>query len=165
MRALLAPCSLHLYPSCRHTRTHTRTHRELATQLRRDIKPRLDEAGVTLLLVSVGTLERATQYVEETQFPADSLFLDPSAASYAALGLAKNPLVTFASLETPLAIKQRFDSGRSSDLQAVLPRWAAVQSRGVWLTPEPDQVRGTGTGPGCRAWGKGLHQPQPCACT
>lgn len=42
------------------------TSRELAIQLRRDVKPQLDAAGVKLFLVSIGTWERSIEFAEVT---------------------------------------------------------------------------------------------------
>lgn len=41
--------------------------RELAIQLRRDVKPALDAVGVKLLLVSIGTKERSVEFAGEPQ--------------------------------------------------------------------------------------------------
>lgn len=63
--------------------------RELAIQLRRDVKPQLDASGTKLFLVSIGTWERSKEFVRVTGFPADLLFVDPDNATYDALGLYK----------------------------------------------------------------------------
>ena len=49
-------------------------NRELAIQLRRDVKPRLDERGIKLFLVSIGTHERSKEFVGVTGFPPEALF-------------------------------------------------------------------------------------------
>ncbi|GFH07904.1 selenoprotein U [Haematococcus lacustris] len=107
--------------------------RELAIQLRRDVKPQLDQKGVKLFLVSIGTHARSKQFVEVTQFPADCLFADPDNVTYSALGLVKGLGSTFFSVSTPLAIMKRMTEGRMGDLRDVLPRWQ------MWLPPKSDQ--------------------------
>lgn len=74
-------------------------HRELAIQLRRDVLPVLDEQGVKLYLVSIGTWERSKQFVEVTDFPPERLLVDPDNVTYTALGLAKGVMKTFFSAE------------------------------------------------------------------
>lgn len=69
--------------------------RELGIQLRRDVKPGLDAAGVKLFLVSIGTWERSIQFAEVTDFPRDCLLADPSSSTYEALGLVKGLRQTF----------------------------------------------------------------------
>jgi hypothetical protein len=71
----------------------------LAIQLRRDIKPTLDQQGVKLFLVSIGTLERSRDFAGVTGFPSDCLFADPDSASYKALGLVKGVKQTFFSYD------------------------------------------------------------------
>lgn len=68
---------------------------ELATQLARDVKPRLDDAGVKLFFVGIGTPERAVDFTRETKFPAENLFADPDAKCYSALELKKGVVETF----------------------------------------------------------------------
>jgi hypothetical protein len=69
--------------------------RELGIQLRRDVKPGLDAAGVKLYLVSIGTWERSRQFADVTGFPQDCLLADPASATYEALGLVKGLRQTF----------------------------------------------------------------------
>ncbi len=59
----------HLYSPLPDAATHAcpltpLTHRELATQLRRDVKPQLDEMGVKLFFVSIGTWDRSQEFSE-----------------------------------------------------------------------------------------------------
>lgn len=81
-------------PQLSRNATHARL-RELGIQLRRDMKPALDAAGVGLLLVSIGTPERALQFAEVTKFPTDRLLADPTSETYEALGLVKGVAPTF----------------------------------------------------------------------
>jgi hypothetical protein len=69
--------------------------RELGIQLRRDVKPALDAAGVKLFLVSIGTWERSGQFAEVTGFPRECLLADPGSVTYEALGLVKGVRQTF----------------------------------------------------------------------
>jgi peroxiredoxin len=69
--------------------------RELGIQLRRDVKPGLDAAGVKLFLVSIGTWERSGQFADVTGFPRDCLLADPDSTTYEALGLVKGLRQTF----------------------------------------------------------------------
>ncbi|PNH01460.1 hypothetical protein TSOC_012650 [Tetrabaena socialis] len=104
---------------------------ELAIQLRRDVKPKLDEMGIKLFLVRrEGDLSRRGV----TGFPADLLFADPGNALYDALGLVRGVGATFFSADTPLAIKRRMDEGRTGDLGDVLSRWQP------WLPPKSEQA-------------------------
>lgn len=48
--------------------------REAAIQLRRDALPVLERNGVKLLCVSIGTPERAKDFVKETGFPGELLY-------------------------------------------------------------------------------------------
>lgn len=69
--------------------------RELAIQLRRDVKPQLDAAGVKLFLVSIGTWERSIEFAGVTGFPREALLADPDSVTYEALGLVKGVRQTF----------------------------------------------------------------------
>ena len=80
---------------------------ELAAQLARDVKPRLDEAECKLLAVGIGTPERAREFCEHVGFPAASLYADPENEAYTALGLKKGVQTTLFSIDTPLAILKR----------------------------------------------------------
>ncbi len=46
---------------------------ELATQLRRDIKPQLDARGIRLFLVAIGTYERSQDFVQAGRRPLGRL--------------------------------------------------------------------------------------------
>lgn len=69
--------------------------RELAIQLRRDVAPKLEAAGVKLFLVSIGTWERSIEFAEVTGFPREALLADPDSVTYEALGLVKGVRQTF----------------------------------------------------------------------
>merc|ERR1719238_1111995 len=107
---------------------------ELAVQLRRDVKPKLDAAGVKLVLVSIGTFERSQDFAEETQFPRENLYADPENAAYDALGFYKGWGRTFFRTETPFSIKDRLEQNdMAKDMRDVLKRWKP------WLPPKSDQ--------------------------
>lgn len=84
-------------PAAAHIRANQQ--RELGIQLRRDVKPGLDEAGVKLFLVSIGTWERSGQFADVTGFPRDCLLADPGSVTYEALGLVKGLQQTFLAKE------------------------------------------------------------------
>lgn len=97
------------------------------------MKPKLDEMGVKLLLVSIGTYERSQDFAKETGFPKECLYADPDNAAYDALGFNKGVTKTFFDPSTPFAIKDRIEKDGASDLRDVLPRWKP------WLPPKADQ--------------------------
>jgi len=99
----------------------------------RECKPKLDAAGVRLVLISIGTPDRAKQFVEETGFPAENLYADPENVCYDALRLYKGWARTFLNPATPFAIKDRIEENGAADLVDVLPRWKP------WLPPKSDQ--------------------------
>lgn len=89
-------------------------------QLARDVKPRLDQAGVKTLLVSIGTVDSGKEFAARTGFPADALMVDPDNAAYDALGFYRGFKPTFLSKETGVAIKERQDKDGAADLKAML---------------------------------------------
>lgn len=80
---------------------------ELAIQLRRDIKPNLDEMGIKLKMVTIGTPEKSAEFCRKTGFPIESLLLDPEQASYRALDLKETLQDTFFNPATPLSLIER----------------------------------------------------------
>jgi hypothetical protein len=102
------------------------------------VKPKLDEKGVKLYLVSIGTYERSKEFAKATGFPAENLFVDPETLTYQALGLAKGVRQTFFSMDTPMAIMKRIDGNALGDLKDVLGRWQP------WNPPKPDQALNQG---------------------
>ena len=107
---------------------------QLAIQLRRDIKPLLDESEVGLKFISIGTADRANEFAQETGFPLQDLYADPENECYDALDLYKGVGRTFLSVDTPYAIKKRIDDDRLGDLKEILPRWKP------WNPPKPSQA-------------------------
>ncbi|KAL6963474.1 hypothetical protein U1Q18_042597 [Sarracenia purpurea var. burkii] len=59
---------------------------ELASALK-EVKPRLDSAGVKLIAVGVGTPDRARMLAVKLPFPSDCLYADPDRKAYDVLGL------------------------------------------------------------------------------
>ncbi|KAJ1639805.1 AhpC/TSA antioxidant enzyme-domain-containing protein [Pavlovales sp. CCMP2436] len=100
----------------------------------RDIKPLLDEAGVKLIAVGIGTPERGQEFCEHIGFPRENLYSDPTSACYTAIGLYKGVGVTFFSPSTPFAILDRLKKDGGKDLFDVLQNWKP------WLPPEQDQA-------------------------
>ena len=92
----------------------------------------LEENGVDLVAVSIGTFERSRDFVYETGFPAYRLFADPDAAAYEALRLNKS-LKNFSQKSTPEGIMERFRKDRAADLIGVLKRWKP------WIPPKREQ--------------------------
>lgn len=102
------------------------------------MKPQLDEKGIKLFLVSIGTYERSKDFVQHTGFPAGNLLVDPHNVSYEALGLYNSVVKTFFSWETPLAIKKRIDEGNLADIGNVLKNWKP------WIPPKSGQANQQG---------------------
>jgi len=101
--------------------------------LDRDVKPKLDEEGIKLICVGIGTGARAVEFCEHVPFPKENLFADPDNAAYEKLGLAKNARQTFFSPRTPYAILDRVRKDGAKDLLDALGRWKP------WLPPKSDQ--------------------------
>ena len=106
---------------------------ELAAQLARDVKPRLDEACCKLLAVGIGTDERAREFCKHVGFPAANLYADPENEAYDALGLNKGWGTTFFTIDTPLSILKRAQDDGAKDLIDATSRWKP------WLPPKSDQ--------------------------
>jgi len=88
---------------------------------------------VRLVLVSIGTPSRAKDFVQETGFPAEDLYVDPENVAYDRLRLRKGVADTFLSVNTPYAILERIQQDGAGDLRDILPRWKP------WLPPRSDQ--------------------------
>lgn len=101
--------------------------------LARDARPTLDESGVRLVCVGIGTLETARKFCEHVPFPRELLYADPTNAAYSALELNKGWASTFFSIETPLSILKRARDSGAADLLDATGRWRP------WLPPESEQ--------------------------
>lgn len=56
--------------------------------------PSLDQLGVKLVFVAIGTAERAVDFADGTGFPPDRLFADPDARCYQAMRFRKGVRAT-----------------------------------------------------------------------
>ena len=61
----------------------------MAATLARSVKPLLDEAGVRLVAIGIGTPERAKEFCAHVDFPEACLYADPENVAYDALKLNK----------------------------------------------------------------------------
>ena len=96
------------------------------------MKPVLDAAGVKLIAVSIGTPQRALDFIEETQFPAENLFADPNNACYTRLQLNKS-LKNFSQKSTPEMLIARWRKDGAKDLLDVFSHWKP------WIPPKREQ--------------------------
>lgn len=106
---------------------------ELAAQIGRDLKPSLDEAGVGLVCVGIGTSARAKEFCEHVGFPEGSLYSDPDNQCYTALGLKSGFATTFLQPSTPLSIAARLKDDGATDLRDATARWKP------WIPPRLEQ--------------------------
>eukprot|EP00898_Chlorokybus_atmophyticus_P007262 jgi/Chlat1/7537/Chrsp62S07031 len=79
---------------------------ELASSLLK-VKPLLDDAGVKLVVLSVGKPESAVTFCERVPFPTEHLYADPDKSVYDTLKLYRSLGRTFANPATPKALLQR----------------------------------------------------------
>lgn len=93
---------------------------ELAVQLRRDIKPRLDAANVKLLLVSIGNPTTGKEFAKNTEFPEDCLYADNDNVCYDALNFYSGFMRTFFDKSTANSMKERFSKNGADDLKNVM---------------------------------------------
>jgi len=87
------------------------------------VKPTLDDAGVELVLVSIGTPERGKDFARENGFPEENLYADPENVCYDSLGLRSGLESTFFSPFTPFSMRDRIFSDGAKDLREVLKTW------------------------------------------
>lgn len=99
---------------------------DLAASLATKAIPRLDAAGVSLFLVSIGTPETGKEFAELTGFPRARLLADPGTQTYDALGLERGLAAAFLSPRTPLAIAKRASTREGREgLGKALGKWKA----------------------------------------
>lgn len=91
--------------------------------------PKLQDMGVRLIMVSIGTPERSQDFVARTGFPASNLYLDPDNLTYTAIGLKKTFQDAFLNIATPLSLVKRVTEGKTEDLMDMLNGWEP------WMTP------------------------------
>lgn len=100
---------------------------ELGLQLKRDWLPKLENAGVKLFVVGIGTGESAKEFAEQVGLPADIVFGDERAAAYQALEFVNSDFdedggqrgVRMLTEESSQAIKSR-KNGRNVKLFGIL---------------------------------------------
>lgn len=102
-------------------------------ELAREVIPRCAAADARLVVVSIGTLERARDFARENDFPIEYLYADEESETYEALRLKKGLKATFLERTTPESILRRWTKDGAKDLLGVLRRWKP------WLPPRPDQ--------------------------
>lgn len=107
---------------------------ELARQLRRDVIPKLDAAGIKLFFISIGPPERGLEFCELTGLPTDRMLADPGNILYDAIGFRKGVSTTLFSIQTPISILQRLMDGRFSDLAEATSTWK------TWIPPKMEQT-------------------------
>lgn len=95
--------------------------------------PQLNEAGVKLVCIGIGTGARGVEFCDHVGFPKENMFADPENAAYEVLDLAKNVQQTFFDVNTPYAILERIQKDGAKDLTAALSRWKP------WIPPKLDQ--------------------------
>jgi len=93
----------------------------------------LDERGVKLYYVSIGTAERGREFVEKTGFPADRLLADPDSQTYEAMDWTNSFWRTLFSIQTPLSLLRRLRENGLKVLKEVLANWKP------WIPPKGKQ--------------------------
>ena len=89
-------------------------------QLRRDVKPRLDEANIKLFMVAIGTAASGAEFAEGTKFPVENLFSDETNACYDALNFYSGLMRTFFDKSTAFAMQKRISGNGAQDLKDVM---------------------------------------------
>jgi hypothetical protein len=96
--------------------------------------PMLDDAGVKLVAVGIGTPERGQEFCDLIAFPRENLYSDPTSECYGALGLYKGVGRTFFNPRTPYSIAERIQRDGGQELLGALSRWKP------WIPPESSQA-------------------------
>ena len=95
-------------------------------------KHELDQEGVGLVFVSIGTPEKGKIVAEHLDIPdaENLLFVDPDNVLYNAIRLRRGVDRTFFNIKTPLAFVDRFTSPDGlNELGQVLSKW----NKGIFL--------------------------------
>lgn len=87
------------------------------------MKPRLDEAGIKLLMVSIGTASSGKEFAKGTEFPAESLFSDTTNNCYDALNFYSGLMRTFFDKSTAFSMQKRFSADGAQDLKDVMKNY------------------------------------------
>jgi hypothetical protein len=99
----------------------------------------LNEMGVNLAMLSVGTPEKCQKLIDHLEFKGGEqyLFVDPENKLYDTLLLNRGLKETFFSIETPLAFLDRFtEPGGTNDLLQVLSKW----NKAFIIPPKQEQA-------------------------
>lgn len=87
-----------------------------------------------MVVVGIGTVERANEFCEHVGFPKENLLADPENAAYSALHLKAGVATTFFTESTPFSILARVkEEKKRDDLVNSLQRWKP------WIPPKLDQ--------------------------
>jgi len=95
--------------------------------------PRLEEAGVKLVAVGIGTPERAVEFSRHVGFEPERLFTDPENALYEALDFKKDLRSLAFNEATPFSLLDRVQTGKYQDLTRALQAWKP------WIPPKLEQ--------------------------
>jgi hypothetical protein len=105
---------------------------ELAAQLERDVRPKLEEAGVRCVVVGIGTVDAGREFCAHVGVEPAGLLADPTNAAYSALGLNAG-LGTLVTWDTSFSFLRRARDGSLGDIARATARWKPI------LPPRADQ--------------------------
>ena len=86
-----------------------------------------------VVIVSIGTLERAREFCDENELDRRIVHADPEANGHKKLALNSGVRRTLMDAETPKAILRRVNAGTIGRLASVLKEWKP------WVPPKIDQ--------------------------
>jgi len=119
------------------------------------VKPILDDAGVKLVAVGIGDVDKAREFCRETGFPADAMYADDG-EMYREIGFRGGLQDTFFRKETIDSIQSRVQSGKISKvtdlLRPYLNAWREGGSK--WLPPRFQQSMDKGLEQGFQQGGQ-----------
>ena len=88
---------------------------------------------IKLIVISIGTEERARDFCRENEFPMEILYADPINVTYDKLRLNFGVKETLFDASTPYSITERIREGKIKELTDVLKRWKP------WIPPKREQ--------------------------
>ncbi|CAL6306095.1 unnamed protein product [Bathycoccus prasinos] len=88
---------------------------------------------IKLIVISIGTEERARDFCRENEFPMEILYADPINVTYDKLRLNFGVKETLFDASTPYSIAERIREGKIKELTDVLKRWKP------WIPPKREQ--------------------------
>ncbi len=88
---------------------------------------------VNVIVISIGTAERARDFCRENEFPMEVIYADPDNVTYDALRLNFGVKETLFDASTPYSILERIQSGKFKELTDVLRQWKP------WIPPKREQ--------------------------